>query len=393
MKTVLLYRTSFHPGMRLTYKPFYDFAKQADWQVQTVEHMNAAVSRYWRDSKAPNPNIRMILDFWKPDGCLVECGGIPDEPWDSDFKGIPTVFLDRPQANLDPSAICVSDDTEAVASLAAKELLSLERRSYAFVSFYEPLPWSESRGRHFLALVQAHGKSCIPLRAPRPNTVDNNTSSFVKSLACIKRPCGIFTANDETAKSVVTACLELGLSIPEDVAIVSVDNDLEICENLPVSLTSIELDHVEAVRKATHLLNRLMTDGPKGVSSSTFGVKRIVRRASANGIRKYDRRVAAAIEYIRTHATESISLADTVRAMGCSERLATLRFREACGHTILDEIHLRRIEIAQDLLRTGLHSIAMIAEMCGYHSATDFGRVFKRYTGRTPKDSIPAFGN
>ena len=45
MKTVLLFRTSFHPGMRLTYKPFYDFAKQADWQVQTVEHMNAAVRR------------------------------------------------------------------------------------------------------------------------------------------------------------------------------------------------------------------------------------------------------------------------------------------------------------------------------------------------------------
>ena len=77
--------------------------------------------------------------------------------------------------------------------------------------------------------------------------------------------------------------------------------------------------------------------------------------------------------------------ADVVREMGCSERLANLRFSEAVRHTILDEIHLRRIESAKEQLVAKALPIATIAELCGYSSPTDFGRVFRRYTGQTPR--------
>lgn len=384
MKTVLLFRTSFHPQMRLTYEPFFDFARTHGWNVQTIEHMNAAVSRYWSDSTPPTPNIREIVDLWQPDGCIVECGGIPDEPWNKEFKSIPTVFLDRPQHPTNDNDICVTDDPKSVAMLAAKELLSLGLDNYAFVGFHEPLPWSEARGRYFIETISNHGKECCSLRMPKSTNRTAGSHTLDSFLQGLPKPCGLFAANDETAARIVNACRRLGIEIPNELAIVSVDNDIEICEHLPVTLTSIELDHADAVRKAVALLDALMESKP--IESQTFGVKRIVRRASANGIRNLDIRVSKAMEFIRRNACNPITTADVVKQMGCSVRLANLRFGQIRHHTILDEIHLRRLETAKDLFGNPETPISTIAHICGYASATDFGRVFKRYNGKSPRE-------
>lgn len=204
---------------------------------------------------------------------------------------------------------------------------------------------------------------------------------------CVRRRQRGRARPDEcTAKDIITTCVKLRIPIPDDIALVSVDNDIELCEHLPVTLTSIELDHAEAVRKSVAFLDGLMNGTRRSHESCTFGVKRIVRRASANGFRNIDYRVARAMEYIRVHACEDIGLGDVVREMGCSERLATLRFAEVVRHTILDEIHLRRIDVAKEKLAVGAISIDTISGLCGYASPTDFGRVFKRYTDLTPRE-------
>ena len=383
MKTVLLFRTSFHPQMHLTYEPVFDFARTHDWHIQTIEYMNAAVSRYWTDSAAPKPDIRRILNMWHPDGCIVECGGIPHEPWDRAFRNVPTVFLDRPQPSHGKNSASVADDQSAVATLAAKELLSLGLDSYAFVGFHEPLPWSEERGRIFREIIRQHGKRCESIRMPKPSAQAKARTQLDDFLERLDKPCGLFAANDETAAKIINACIRLKIAVPDDMSVVSVDNDVETCEHLPVTLTSIELDHQNAVCKAAALLDALMAGKP--APSSTFGVRRIVRRASASGLRGIDSRVAKALEFIRLNACTRLSPADVVREMGCSERLANLRFSEAVRHTILDEIHLRRIESAKEQLVAKALPIATIAELCGYSSPTDFGRVFRRYTGQTPR--------
>lgn len=80
-----------------------------------------------------------------------------------------------------------------------------------------------------------------------------------------------------------------------------------------------------------------------------------------------------------------IGARDVIAMMDCSERLANLRFSEARHHTILDEIHLQRIEVAKEQLSANVNSIETIAGLCGYASPNDFSRVFKRYTGATPQ--------
>ncbi len=385
MKTILLFRTSFHPGMRSDYEYLYSYAKTHDWQVQTINYMNAAVSRLWNDNAAPVPNIKETLEFWHPDGCIVECGGIPHEPWEHLFKGVPVVYLDRPQPEDDPSAVCVSDNPQEVAAVAARELLSLNFDEYAFVAFHNPLPWSEERGRWFRRYVLQNGKQCHMFRMPRSDAGGKHIQAAAEFIRSLPKPCGLFAANDETAQSVVNACMRINVQIPYDVAIVGVDDEVEICENLPVTLTSIKNDVNAAIMQSVDLLAELLSPRRKKVRSAKFRVKKIVRRASTSGLRSSDRRVAAAMEYIRVNAFGKISCKDVISVMGCSERLGNMLFRKCSGHTILDEIHTRRIESAKEHLASGDKSMEMIAGLCGYDSASDFGRVFKRYVGTTPR--------
>ena len=90
------------------------------------------------------------------------------------------------------------------------------------------------------------------------------------------------------------------------------------------------------------------------------------------------------------HACEKISVSDVVRVMNCSRRLATMRFRATLNRSILDEIHRNRIDAAK--IQMERHQpLDRVAAECGYSSNDDFRRVFKRYTGLSPrnwKDSL-----
>ena len=205
--------------------------------------------------------------------------------------------------------------------------------------------------------------------------------TFLQSL---KKPCGLFTANDAIAKQVTIACAQLGLAIPDDIAIVSVDNDEDICERSFVTITSVQLDFLQAGIQAAEQLDLMMSGHSDRAASSLFGVDRIVRRKSAPGLPHLDKRMYNALEFIRLHSCGKIAVQDVVRQMGCSRRFADQRFRTTLNRTITDEIHLSRLESAKSHLLHG-EAIDAVAEKTGYTSAADFRRVFKRYTGISPK--------
>ena len=201
-------------------------------------------------------------------------------------------------------------------------------------------------------------------------------------LKTLPRPSGIFVVNDRAAICVVSAAQKAGLDVPHDIAVVGVDNDVMQCENSSVPISSVPLDREGGGRVAAELLHALMK-GRKPTRGGLIGAQPIVRRASSR--RFADSRVSAAVEHIRLHACEGLKVDDVVRTMGCSRALAYLRFGEAVGHSILDEIHHIRLERAKGLLKAGKHSIGMVADSCGYASAVDFRRTFKRIVGKTPK--------
>lgn len=384
MKTVLLFRTSFLPHSRYNYKTFFDFASEHNWQVQIIEHLNAAVQRHWQDNPAPSPDVKGLLELWRPAGCIVECGGTSYEPWMDEFKGVPIVYLDRARTTSHPDFVCVASDSSEIAKTAAKELLSLGIDNFAYAKWHTPLPWSEERGKVFQSIVRLNGKKFQDFTVPIQKSIGSDLSELTDTLQSLPKPCGLFAANDETAATIVIACGKAGIRIPDDIAIIGVDNDEDICETLPVTLTSIEQDFAGAAFIGAELLEQMLVGGGNPVASRCIGVKRIVRRASANGTLNIDRRVAAALEFIRKDFCKPITPRDAAAKMGCSMRHAHRLFLETRKHSILDEIHLKRIEFAKELLYARIATVESIAGQCGYASSTDFGRVFKRYTTLTP---------
>ena len=172
--------------------------------------------------------------------------------------------------------------------------------------------------------------------------------------------------------------------MPNDLAIIGVDNDPEICERSNPTLTSILLDHERAGYLAAQLLNEKMVSPRRKVKGTTFGPVCVYHRQSTFAYSRKDDWVSVALKLIRRNACDGLKAKDVILEMGCSRRLAELRFREVTGHSVLEEILSVRIERAKYLLEHSEKSIAEVAKNCGYGSANALRKVFLAETGKNP---------
>lgn len=383
MKTVLLFQSSFCQSNRDKFEGVYRYARDRNWHVQAIQYGYAASTRRPNAHMKESLDIPALLDLWNPDGCIVEGGEEFRTPKPEEFGHTPVVFLDRRPDTLAVKTRCVYSDGVSIARTAAHELLSLGLESLAYVSWLEPRSWSTQRGVAFEKILSQHGKGCHQRQLPTQD--ETARTAFSEWITNLQRPCGVFCVNDYAASIFISTALKLGYSVPDDYAVIGVDNDGELCENAPVSISSIPQDCIGAGFQAAKLLDRTMQRLPTKSVSVPFGTLPVVRRASTRLLPRKDARVTAAVEYIRCNACQAtIDAAAVVHAANCSRRQLDELFRTLVRHSILDEIHLRRIEQAIVLMREKKLNFSQIAECCGYRSASDFSRAFKRETGRPP---------
>ena len=178
----------------------------------------------------------------------------------------------------------------------------------------------------------------------------------------------------------VEAAHKARLRIPQDLTLLGVDNDPSICEVSKPPLSSIQVDFENAGYQVAQLLAEAIEG--KAPRRVVYGPVRIVRRESSRWLAKDDPRVTKALSFIKDHAFDhGLKSADVVEVMGCSRRLADLRFREATGHSIHDEVNSMRMERAFELLSNPRQAIGAIPALCGYASEPFFKRLFKQTTG------------
>jgi len=327
------------------------------------------------------PNLKELVRIWRPAGVVVAVTDMQVADVD-----LPTVFLSV--AHVDGGYDQVIDDSAEIGRMAAAELLSIGNASFAYVAHPGDYYWIGDRLQAFRKTVRSAGKRIGVCRLP---TLRMDDCGLVASLRTFVRdlpkPCGIFAANDEIASLVVSVACGLGLRVPEDVAVVGVDDNPAFVENGQVHMTSIVPDWKKAGEEAGRiLLGRILStaDGEKArptcVKVPPLGV---VRRASTHRMMRVENTIARkALAFIRDYATCGISSSDVVAHVGCSRSLANLRFREATGHSILTEIQNVRFEKARDLLNAGHHDVKAVAAMCGYSSTSFFRREFKARNGQ-----------
>ncbi len=377
MDTILFIRT--YSSMRPVY---------AERLVGAIE---AAHARGWRIQTVDKPNhdkIESLLDLWNPSGIIVESGSMERKFPVSLFRRLPVVYLDARHESLSGMRGrigCVEHDGTTAARIAAKELLSGDCASYAFVPNFVSEAWSRDREATFRQTLDLHNKPLSVFRfRSKAEDMPRWHTNLRKFLEKLPKPCGVFAANDPVGESVLVSCADIGLAVPNDVSVVGVDDQAVICENTTPTLSSITLDFTGAGRMSVDILDKLIHSKSPALEIRTFGALGLTRRASSRRLRRNDPDVARALETIRTRACEGISAEQVLSGMKCSRRLAEIRFRAATGSSPLEAIQSRRMERACELLATTKSNIDTIANMCGYGSAVFLQKLFHRALGTTP---------
>ena len=363
------------------------------WTVKLDALLAAAQRRGWRlqlVDRDPTMVIGDLLKFWKPIGVVVvESGPTTVHLHPKIFGKIPVVYLDPNPKIFAQSFAYVHHDAKEIVNAAVKEFLSIGCQHLAYVGWPETVHWSEDKRVAFSNVLRMHGKQIhelCPRKQPSKNS-RNSVDTFArikkltKFIASLPTPCGILAVNDLIAWQVLSVAQAAGKSIPDDIAVIGVDNDPIICEKTDPTLSSFELDFQGAGEAAMSIIeNWSVTKRP----CHHIKPLRLVRRQSTNRLPQKDQDVEKALELIRLNACSGISAHDVFPLFKCSRRMAELRFRKVTGISILKEIQNRRMEKACELLRFPKLRLDVIANQCGFRSTALFFRQFKAATGFTP---------
>jgi LacI family transcriptional regulator len=230
-----------------------------------------------------------------------------------------------------------------------------------------------------------------------PGGKDND--AVKRWLAKLPKPCGLFAASDAVAETALAVCRLTGISVPEEIAVIGVDNDPLLCDFTTPTLTSVAPDHALEGQIAAETIDRLMrrSSTPQHLNISTpqhlnpltpilNTAKKMVERESAKPISPATALLARAQAFIDAHATENMKPADVVAALGVSRSLLDLRFREFRGETLAHAITTRRLQEVAHRLRQTSFSIRSISAACGFSNVNHLKNLFKRKYGMSMRD-------
>ncbi len=335
----------------------------------------------------PYRQTAVRFDTWRPDGRIIGCpdgkllGGKLD-------RKTPTVTLDVPGL-LGKHVSRVNHDSEKIAESIASYFLQQRFEHFAYVGCETDPDWSMIRARAFQGAVRKNGHACS-LYAPTPRRGKSDWGLEARTLQAwllnLPKPCGIMVAFDVRARQVLACCTRCGIQVPNEVAIIGVDNDEALCENTTPTLSSVLPDFEGGGYMAAEWLDQLMRGTCRKPVTLSYGIKRLVHRQSSLHTSRPNWIALKAKDFIRLNACMDISVGDVAKHLHVSRRLAELRFREACGYTILGEIQNQRLERVCSLLKETHLPIGVIGERCGYPTETHLKVLFKKRFGMTMRD-------
>lgn len=350
------------------------YARKAKWRVQVIDYLQSGLT------------VKQALAFWRPDGCVVEGGGT-DVPWVgvSEFGDVPVVFGDVNASAMKKPFFGVQIDSQSIVKVAMKELLGLGFMDYAYVGTFRPHPWNEQRRNFFSERVAAAQKCGHEFNTPDAARAEVFYMQLRTWLRSLPKPCGILGANDEVADLVLHACRLEGIPVPEDVAVIGVDNDEIVCESAVPSLSSVVPDFELSGYRCAEMLDERFADPGMKPELRVVDVSSIVRRGSTIRMPRRDDETKDALEFIRCNACKpSFSVQDVVTHMGFSRRAVEKRFRAFTGLSVGEEIAAVRMRKAKELLQGTDRSVAFVSSVCGYVNDASFRRAFKNATGLSP---------
>ena len=314
------------------------------------------------------------------DGVILAHPARPGVPEQLQRQGKPTVFMDVLSQSDMPtvsSSRYLRVDDAAIGRAAARHFLSLGAfRSFAFVHDPRDEIWTRERQAAFAATLAESGHSCNTFM-PGAHMTPDALASFLRSLPL---PAAVLAASDLVAAEVLHACETASLAIPDDVAVIGVDNDIGLCNRLSPRLSSIEPDFEEEGFRAAMELESLLGHTVQ-IDDHPLADVRLVERASTKPLPPATRLVDHALAFIDENYRTPITPRDVARHLGVSRRLIDLRFRQLQHATLLATITERRLAALCKMLKEETGPLRDLIASCGFCSAVRAAHLFKERYG------------
>jgi LacI family transcriptional regulator len=324
------------------------------------------------------------LDRWRGDGILTR---LPTRAMAQQVqdKGLPVVHLLHTPTDSHPM---VSADNDAVARLGFTHLWEKGLRQFGYCGLVPQYRSLDRRGEVFGGLAEAVGCGCAVFPARRPGlrvldweAEEEEIAAWLKELP---KPVGVMACCDERGFQVLGACRHAGLRVPEEVAVLGVDNDPVLCDLCLPPLSSIDPDAPRVGYQAAALLDGLMHGAKPPCRPILVPPRKLVARLSTDVLAVADPEVAAALRFFRAHACDGIGVRDVLEHVSVSPRVLERKFRQVVRRTPKAELLRVQVARAQELLAESDLSLKVVAERCGFASERYFSDALYRLTGTRP---------
>ncbi len=295
--------------------------------------------------------------------------------------------VDVSAARLLPDLPWVETDDEQIAELAFTHLHERGFKHFGFCG--DPMfNWSRWRRDHFVKRATESGATCslfeMGYQIPSGAAWNQQQEALAHWVRLLPRPTGVFACYDMVAQQLLDACRAIDVAVPEEIAVIGVDNDELFCNLSEPPLTSVVPDARRTGYEAASLLQRQMAgEVVKGVPCFTKP-RGVETRQSTDILAISDRHVAEALRFIREHSCDGITVADVLDRSRVSRRVLESRFRKVVGRTPHEELLRARLTRVKVLLSETDLSIAQIAERTGYQHIEYLSAQFARVLGMPP---------
>jgi LacI family transcriptional regulator len=279
-----------------------------------------------------------------------------------------------------------------VAEMAAEHLIGLGLKNLAYHGIRDRW-YSNERLVAFKQIAtdaKLHFSSfCLP-HMTRDALWDERYEPIKRWLKTLPLPVGIMAVSDYRALIILSACHELGLRVPQDVAVIGVDNDLMICEFSIPTLTSICLNPFRMGLEAARLLDRCMKGETIAKQPVLIDPSEVVVRASTDILHVRNHYIKRAIEFMQKHYTESFKMEEVADAVGVSRRFLENHFREERATSPAEFLLNLRVQKAKALLTSPKRiSAEEVARLSGFGTGKNLRSAFRRVLNAAPGDFRP----
>ena len=354
----------------------YSFAReQGSWATFLPEHSRGELPA-------------QSLNRWRGDGIIAR---IENQQIADMVARLKLPVVDVSATGALPNVPWVETHDESIAQLAIDHFRQRGFRHFAFCGD-DRFAWSRYRREGMQRLLENSSQTCHVFGSPVARSLNDDEQELTEWILKLPKPVGILSCYDLRGRQLIEICQRNQIAVPEQVAVLGVDNDELVCNLSEIPLSSVIPNASGAGYLAAKLLSQMLAGETVDATAHLLKPMGIVTRQSTDSLAIDDAVVIQAMQFIREHACSGIKVEDLLRTTKLTRRVLESRFKKYLGHSPHDAIQNVRLRRAEELLIETDLPLAIVADRSGFLHTEYFSVVFKRWKGVSPSQYRQSHG-